>query len=65
MTDIQIQAQQIEIMRARYHKIFADATGQTAKKIAADTGRDFWLTTSEALDYGLLGKVISSADELA
>ena len=64
VSDIQIQAQQISIMRARFHKIFADATGQTEKKIAKDMDRDFWLTTDEALDYGLLGKVISSASEL-
>jgi ATP-dependent Clp protease protease subunit len=64
VSDIQIQAKQIEIMRARYHRIFAEATGQTEKKIAADTHRDFWLTTDEAKDYGLLGKVISSVDDL-
>lgn len=64
VSDIQIQAEQINIMRQRFHRIFADATGQTEKKIAADTERDFWLNTEEALKYGLLGKVISSADEL-
>ena len=51
-------------MRERFHKIFAEATGQTEKKIAADMDRDFWLTTDEALDYGLLGKVITSQAEL-
>lgn len=64
VSDIQIQAEQIGIMRARFHKIFADATGQTPEKIAKDTERDFWLNTDEALEYGLLGKVISSASEL-
>lgn len=64
VSDIQIQAEQINIMRERFHKIFAKATGQTEKKIAKDTERDFWLTTDEALDYGLLGKVINSASEL-
>ena len=64
VSDIQIQAQQINIMRERFHKIFAKATGQSEKKIAKDTERDFWLTTDEALDYGLLGKVINSASEL-
>ena len=64
VSDIQIQAEQIRVMRERFHKIFADATGQTEKKVAKDTERDFWLTTDEALDYGLLGKVINSATEL-
>ena len=34
------------------------------EKIAADTQRDFWLTTEEAVAYGLLDKVIAKADQL-
>ena len=63
-SDIEIQAEQILAMRERFHKLFAQATGQSAEKIAKDTERDFWLTTDQALDYGLLGKVITSADDL-
>jgi len=63
-TDMQIQAEQIRRMRERFENLFAEATGQTAERIAKDTARDFWLTTGEALKYGLLGKVISSMDEL-
>lgn len=65
VSDMMIQAEQIKIMRERFDKLFAEATGQTAKKIAEDTQRDFWLTTDEALKYGLLGKVITSMDELS
>ena len=65
VSDIQIQAEQIRIMRERFHRIFSDATGQTMKKVAKDTERDFWLNTDEALEYGLLGKVITSASELS
>lgn len=65
VSDIQIQADQIRIMRERFHRIFADATGQTPEKIAEDTERDFWLNTQEAIDYGLLGKVITNASELS
>ena len=64
VSDIQIQAEQIRIMRERFHRIFSEATGQATKKIAADTRRDFWLNTDQAIKYGLLGKVISSAGEL-
>ncbi|WP_412564477.1 ATP-dependent Clp protease proteolytic subunit [Thalassobius sp. MITS945101] len=64
VTDMQIQAEQIRIMRARFDKLFAEATGQTPEKIAADTQRDFWLTTEEAVAYGLLDKVIAKADQL-
>ncbi|MEM8629858.1 MAG: ATP-dependent Clp protease proteolytic subunit [Pseudomonadota bacterium] len=65
VTDIQIQAEQIRIMTDRFNKLFSEATGQTEEKIAEDTQRDFWLTTQEAVDYGLLGKVIRSVDEIA
>ena len=65
VTDMQIQAEQIRRMRERFDNLFAEATGQTPEKIREDTQRDFWLTTQEALDYGLLGSVISSMDELS
>jgi len=65
VSDMQIQATQIKLMRERFDRLFAEATGQTPKKIAEDTNRDFWLNTDEALAYGLLGKVITSADELS
>ncbi|MCQ0969314.1 ATP-dependent Clp protease proteolytic subunit (plasmid) [Paracoccus sp. TK19116] len=63
-SDMMIQAEQIRQMRERLNQIFADATGQSMERIEKDTQRDFWLTTQEALDYGLLGKVIRSVDEL-
>ncbi len=63
-SDMMIQAEQVRIMRERLNQIFADATGQTLEKIEQDTQRDFWLNTQEALDYGLLGKVITSVNEL-
>lgn len=63
-SDIAIQAEQLLRMRERFAKLFALATGQTPEKIRKDTARDFWLTTEEALAYGLLGSVITSADQL-
>ncbi len=63
-SDMMIQAEQVRLMRERLNQIFADATGQSIERIEADTQRDFWLNTQEALDYGLLGQVIRSVDEL-
>lgn len=63
-SDIAIQAEQLIRMRERFAKLFAAATGQTPEKIREDTARDFWLNTEQALQYGLLGKVITSVDEL-
>ena len=64
VTDMQIQAEQIRIMRERFDNLFAAATGQPPEKISADTQRDFWLTTDQAVAYGLLDKVIERADQL-
>ncbi|MBS8227640.1 ATP-dependent Clp protease proteolytic subunit [Vannielia litorea] len=64
VSDIQIQAEQIRIMTERFNKLFAEATGQREEKIAEDTRRDFWLKTQEAVDYGLVGKIIRRVDEL-
>ncbi len=64
-TDMQIQAEQLRLMRERFDRMFAEATGQTEERIRQDTQRDFWLNTAQALDYGLLGKVIASVDELS
>ncbi|WP_018634086.1 ATP-dependent Clp protease proteolytic subunit [Neomegalonema perideroedes] len=64
VSDIYIQAQQMLYMQERLEKVFAEATGQSVERIRKDTQRDFWLTTQEALDYGLVGSVIRSSDEL-
>ena len=63
-SDIEIQAEQIRQMRERFDKLFSEATGQSREKISADTQRDFWLTTDQAIDYGLLGSVIESSSQL-
>jgi len=64
-TEIEIQAREVLRMRERLNKIFAEATGQSLKKIEADTHRDFWMSAEEAVDYGVVGKIITSADEIA
>jgi ATP-dependent Clp protease, protease subunit len=64
-SDIQIQAHQIKIMRERLNRILSEATGRSVEQIAKDTDRDFWLTASEAIEYGLVKKIIRSAKELA
>jgi ATP-dependent Clp protease protease subunit len=51
-------------MRERFYEIFSEATGQSIERLQQDMDRDFWLNTDEAIDYGLLGKVITSVNEL-
>lgn len=62
--DIDISARELLKMRERLNAIFAQATGQPIERIEADTRRDFWLSASEAQEYGLVGGIIEQADEL-
>jgi ATP-dependent Clp protease, protease subunit len=64
VTDINIQAREMLLMKDRLNKMFADATGQPLKKVEKDTDRDFWLSASEAIDYGLATHIITSMSEL-
>ncbi len=63
-TDIEIQAREIIRMRERLNRIFAEATGQPFEKIKEDTDRDFWMSAQEAVDYGLVGKIIRHRSEI-
>ncbi len=63
-SNIAIQAEQIVTMRERLNKIFAKATGQTAARIGKDVDRDFWLTAKEAVEYGLVGKIIENQGQM-
>ena len=63
-TDIAIQAEQIVKMRARINQLIADETGQALDRVAKDTDRDYWMTVEEAIEYGIVGKVIKSIDEI-
>jgi ATP-dependent Clp protease protease subunit len=63
--DIAIEARQVLAIRARLNAIFARATGQSEEKLAQDTLRNHWLTASEAVAYGLVGRIVERADELA
>jgi len=59
-TDIEIHAKRIIAMKEKLNKILAQRTGQTYKKICADTERDNFMTADEAKAYGLVDKVITS-----
>jgi len=63
-SDIEIEVNQIVLMRERLNRIFAEATGNTYEKITRDTERNFWMTASEARDYGLVHRVIPTLAEV-
>jgi ATP-dependent Clp protease protease subunit len=57
-SDIEIQAREILRLKARLNKILSDATNQTLEVIERDTERDFYLDSYQAVDYGLVDKVL-------
>lgn len=63
-TDLEIEAEEILKMRARLNRIIAEQTGQPLKRVEKDTERNFWMSAEAAKEYGLVGKIISSVDEL-
>ena len=63
-TDIAIQAEQIVKMKQRLNQLIADETGQPLEKVAEDTDRDYWMTVEEAIDYGIVTKVVNSITEI-
>jgi len=63
-TDIGIEAEEILRLRKRINKIISDATGQSIEKVEKDTDRNYWLSANEAIEYGIVNKVISSYKEL-
>ena len=63
-SDVEIQVREIVRMRERLNKIFAEATGQPLKKIVEDTDRDHWMSAEEAVEYGLVSKIVSHHSEI-
>jgi len=59
-TDLEIHAREILNIRDRLNDILVSHTGQPKEKISADTERDYFLSPREALEYGLIDKVIES-----
>jgi ATP-dependent Clp protease protease subunit len=57
-TEIEIQAREILKTREQLNKILADKTGQPLERIARDTERDYYMTSEEAREYGVVDKVI-------
>ena len=62
-SDFDIHAREILTIREKLNKILAHHTGQSMKKIQADTDRDNFLSAEESVDYGLIDKVLSSRTE--
>ncbi len=64
-SDIAIQAEEIVKMRERIAQKIAEATGQSLERVMKDIDRDYWMSTKEAKEYGILGTVINKASEVS
>lgn len=63
-TDIQIQMEQILKTKERINRIIAEETGRPLEQVQKDTDRDYWMSVEEAIDYGIVSKVITSVSEI-
>ncbi len=63
-TEIEIHARQVEKLRNKINKLISEETGKPLEKVEIDTDRDCWLDGHEAVDYGLISRVIKTREEL-
>ncbi|MDD3594093.1 MAG: ATP-dependent Clp endopeptidase proteolytic subunit ClpP [Candidatus Gastranaerophilales bacterium] len=64
-TDIQIQAEEILRIKKSLNEILSLNTGQPVKKIEKDTDRDYIMTPEEALEYGMIDKIVTKVEKTA
>lgn len=62
--DIAIEAEEILKMRRRLNEIFSEQTGQPVEKVEEDTDRNFWMSATEAKEYGLVNEIVNSIDDV-
>ena len=63
-TDIAIQMEEILKTKERINKIISDETGRPLEQVEQATDRDYWMSVEEAIDYGIVHKVIKSITEI-
>ena len=63
-SDLEITATEMVKMKEKSNREVAEATGQSLEKVDHDTKRDLWLNAAEALEYGLVSRIIRSVTEI-
>ena len=63
-SDIQIEAEEIVKMRDRVNRMISEETGQPYDKVAKDTQRNFWMSAEQAKAYGIVSRIVASAEEV-
>ena len=64
-TEIEIHAKEIEKTRQKINALIAQETGKSFQQVEKDTDRDYWMSAEEAMEYGLISKIISKRGQLA
>lgn len=60
-SDIEITSREIIKLKQELYRIIADHSGQDYDRVYADSDRDYWMTAAEALDYGMIDRVLDKA----
>jgi ATP-dependent Clp protease protease subunit len=60
-SDIEITAREIQKLKKELYEIIASHSGQTYSKILKDADRDYWMTSQEALDYGMIDEILEKS----
>ena len=63
-TEIEIHARQIEKLRIKINKLISEETGKPIEQVGIDTDRDCWLDAEEAVEYGMISKIVVTREEL-
>lgn len=62
-SDIEITAREILKLKDELYRIISEHSGQTFDKVAKDSDRDYWMTAKEALDYGMIDKILTNENK--
>ncbi|MCL2130766.1 MAG: ATP-dependent Clp protease proteolytic subunit [Treponema sp.] len=63
-TDIEIHARELEKLREKINNLISSETGKPVSQVEKDTDRDYWMNAEEAINYGLISRIITKRDEL-
>jgi ATP-dependent Clp protease protease subunit len=63
-SEIEIHAREIEKIKERINRLYAQETGQDYQRVVKDTDRDYWMSAEEAVSYGLISRVLRNRSEL-
>ena len=64
-SDLEITAQEILKTRAKINAMLSEETGQPLSRVEQDTQRDYWMTAEEAVEYGLISRIVTNASEIS